>query len=146
MRAVGLFLTIGVLAATPVLGGTDDVPSQVDPTAQSIPQEEWRRMVRGRTVTYRIGPDLWAYERYAPRGNGVEIQLMDGTCMTGRWTYKEGAYCFNWNSELNSCFQHLRTEDEILIVPIVDGESMGAVQTVSGISDLPITCGPTLSS
>jgi len=145
MRYWVFLFAVLMLSVASARAATDDPPGEIFPTAKAIPEAEWRRMVRGRTVTYRIGPDLWAFERYAASGNGVEIQLMDGTCMTGRWTFEDGAYCFNWTSELNSCFYHLRTEDQILIVPVVDGGE-AAVQTVSAISDLPLTCGPTLSS
>ena len=131
-------------ALSPVQAGED--PGAPEAGERLIPAAEWRAMVRGRTVTYRIGTDVWAYEAYAPSGNHVSIQLADGTCMDGTWYHKDDAFCFEWLGTFTSCFQHVRTEDGILIVPIEDGSVAGTVQMVAGISDLALSCGQTLSS
>ena len=111
-----------------------------------IPLEEWDSMVRGRTVTYRIGQEVWAQEVYAPHGNAVWIQLSDGTCMSGTWYHVRDTYCFDWDPALSSCFRHVRRDGEILIIPVVDGEPAGDIQTVAAINDLPLTCSQTYSS
>lgn len=107
---------------------------------------EWKKMVLGRTVTYRIGPQIWAQEAYDTGTNAVSIRLADGTCMDGTWSHTGNTFCFAWTGAETSCFRHVRDAGQILIVPMVDGEPSGTVQTVTGVSDLPLTCGPALSS
>ncbi len=112
-----------------------------------IDPSEWRRMVQGRTVIYQIGSETWAYETYAAPGSDlVAILLADGTCMDGTWYHRNLEFCYAWSRGETSCFRHVRVGDEILVIPMVDGAPSGSVQTVSGISDKPIVCGPALSS
>ncbi|MEM8657575.1 MAG: hypothetical protein AAF813_07050 [Pseudomonadota bacterium] len=111
-----------------------------------ISVEEWRDMVQGRTVTYNAGGQFWANEVYHPSTNHVMIQVADGTCMEGTWSYERGTYCFAWIDAPTSCFRHVREGGEILIIPIVDGAPAGSVQTVAGVSDIPLKCGPDLTS
>lgn len=113
---------------------------------QDIAPAEWRDMVRGRTVTYLIGGAVWAQEAYGRHGNGVSIKLADGTCMEGVWEHTGTAFCFAWTGGEYSCFRHVRVDDEILIIPVQDGEPAGTVQSVKQISDLPLACGPALTS
>lgn len=148
-QALALAAALAVLGATGVLAG--DAPRASDgPIAgdgiEEIAPAEWKRMVLGHTVTYRIGGRLWAHEAYATTGNAVEIQLFDGTCMEGVWEWADGAYCFYWSGGEDSCFRHVRADGEILVIPVGDGMPGGTIQTVAGISDLPLTCGPALSS
>jgi hypothetical protein len=114
--------------------------------AVDIPVEEWREMAAGRTLTYRIGEELWAFERYAPAGDGVMLQFYDGTCLEGRWDYAAPLYCFHWEGEGTSCFRHARLGEEVLIIETRDGVETGAVQEMTGVSDLPLTCGPAVTS
>ncbi len=132
-------------AAETPLRVTQDIVEAEDGLVD-IPKAEWFDMVRGRTVIYKIGPDVWAFETYATTGNYVAIQLADGSCMDGTWEHVDGAFCFAWESREYSCFRHARDGEEILIIPVVDGVQSGTTQLVSGISDAPITCGPDLVS
>ncbi len=111
-----------------------------------IGKDEWFSMVSGRTVIYKIGPDLWAYETYSTRSNYVIIQLANGECMEGTWEHIDGTFCFAWDNREYSCFRHARDGDQILIIPTVDGEPSGTIQTVSDITSDPVPCGPELTS
>lgn len=142
MRLVHAILTAAILSSALPAAAEDGA---VDDW-QDITVEEWREMVLGRTVTYRIGPQVWAQEAYDVNSNAVAIRLADGTCMEGTWTHLDNVYCFAWIDTETSCFRHVRDDGEILVIPIVDGEPSGAVQTVAGVSDLPLACGPNLSS
>ncbi|HPG23927.1 MAG TPA: hypothetical protein PLH75_14155 [Amaricoccus sp.] len=114
--------------------------------AQDIPVEEWIAMARGRTLTYRIDDRFWAMERYDPGSNRVRLQLTDGTCMEGTWDYSPPHYCFHWNGIGTACFRHVRQGDEILIIETRDGVDTPMVQTMTGVSDIPLACGPAVTS
>lgn len=121
-------------------------PETAEPPLPGIAPGEWHAMVKGRTVTYEIDGQVWAQEAYDLSTNAVAIRLIDGTCMEGTWAYRNGEYCFAWTSGENSCFLHVRTAGRILVIPVVDGVQSGTVQTVGGITDVPLTCGPALTS
>ncbi|MEM9228393.1 MAG: hypothetical protein AAGB10_02205 [Pseudomonadota bacterium] len=142
-------IIFGISAAAVLLGGLAPIAMAQDgppDTWDDISVSEWRQMVKGRTVTYRIGGQLWAHEAYDTSGNRVAIRTADGSCMEGTWSYDNGAYCFAWDAAPASCFRHVRQGSEILIVPLIDGVPSGAVQTVEGVSDIPLNCGPDLTS
>ena len=130
------------LLAQAVAATESGAPEQGDVAQPGIAPAEWRAMVRGRTVTYQIDGQAWAQEAYDLTTNAVAIRLIDGTCMEGTWSYTDGEYCFAWTSGEHSCFLHVRAADQILIIPVVDGVQSGTIQTVGGISDAPLTCGP----
>lgn len=113
---------------------------------EDIAPEEWREMVEGHSVTYNIGGAFWAREAYDPASNAVVIRMADGSCLEGTWNWTEGVYCFAWRGQGTSCFRHVRSGDKILIIPMVDGLPSGAIQTVAGVSDLPVSCGSGLTS
>lgn len=114
---------------------------------KDIPIDDWREMVRGRTVTYSIGGDVWARETYDTGSDTVWIRLADGTCMDGVWTWNDGVYCYAWSSGEFSCFRHVRSQGSILVIPVLeDGTGLGTIQTVTQISDVPASCGPELTS
>jgi len=130
------------LMAAPALAADDPVGGGlVDLTA-----DQWRQMVQGRTVTYLIGEERWANERYDPVGNGVSIQLADGTCMDGFWYMSEALFCFAWAMADTSCFRHVSDGDVILVIPTVDGLTSGTIQSVAGISDTALNCSGDLTS
>jgi len=62
-----------LLSAGPLFAG--ETASQ----SGDIPVEEWREMALGKTLTYMIGPEFFALERYAPTGNRVDLQLNTGS-------------------------------------------------------------------
>jgi hypothetical protein len=107
-----------------------------------IPVEEWSAMAEGRTLTYTIGGEFWAFERYHPGSNRVTLQFYDGACLDGVWDYSAPHYCFHWDGEGTSCFRHARLGDEILILETRDGVETGALQVMTGVSDAPLSCGP----
>jgi hypothetical protein len=108
--------------------------------------EEWAAMASGRTLTYRIDGELWAMEHYVPGTDRVVLQFQDGTCINGTWDFAAPLYCFHWEVEGTSCFRHVRSGDEILILETVDGVDTGAVQVMTGVSDTPLACGPAVMS
>lgn len=135
-------LAFATLLATPLAAEeTPHTNALVD-----IPKEEWVSMVAGRTVVYKIGLDLWAFETYSRDSNFVSIQLANGECMDGTWNHIDGTFCFAWDNREYSCFRHARAGEEILIIPTVDGQPAGTTQTVSDITDAPMPCGPDLVS
>jgi hypothetical protein len=115
-------------------------------TATDIPVEEWIAMAMGRTLTYRIDGALWALERYHPGTNRVTLQLYDGTCLEGTWEYAAPLYCFHWNGSERSCFRHARLGDEILIIETQDGADTTMLQNMTAVSDIPLACGPAVTS
>lgn len=124
---------------------TDD--SETGGGMADIALDDWRDMVRGRTVTYSIGGDIWARETYDTGSDTVWIRLADGSCMEGIWTWADGVYCFDWTSGEFSCFRHVRADGQILVIPVLeDGTGIGTIQTVTQISDVPASCGPELTS
>ncbi|MEM9430798.1 MAG: hypothetical protein AAGA32_15045 [Pseudomonadota bacterium] len=132
---------VSAALATPARLATGDDNALVD-----IPKAEWINLVRGRTVIYNIGPNVWAFESYPMTGPFVSIKLADGTCMDGTWEHVDGAFCFRWENREYSCFRHARDGADILIIPVVDGVQSGTVQTVSAITDAPVGCGSDLIS
>lgn len=154
LAAIAPSLMLALMLA-PLTGGAQEMPAppplpplaSVPADATDISGEDWARMVRGRTVTYAIEGAFWAQEMYNPVGNIVSIRLNDGTCMEGLWTHSEGQFCFAWDNGELSCFRHLeQPAGPILIVPVNNGAQIGTMQTVLGISDIPLVCGPALSS
>jgi hypothetical protein len=113
--------------------------------AGDIPVEEWRAMATGRTVTYRIYGALWALERYFP-GDRVQLQLYDGTCLDGTWSYRAPHYCFHWQGQGTSCFRHARVGAAIVVIQTQDGVDTALTQDVSAVTDTPLDCGPPATS
>ena len=116
-----------------------------DDSLVDIPVDEWREMAAGRTLTYTIGDQIFALERYARTGNQVELQFADGSCFTGTWTYQDNLYCFDWGYDRPHCFRHVRSGDQILVFNVVDGVATGDVQEMVRITDAPLACGQNLS-
>lgn len=112
---------------------------------RDIPVEEWRALALGRTLTYTIDGNFFAFERYAPDGNQLEIQSVTGECMSGTWAFEDGAYCFYWDQSPKVCFRHFRAGGQIIISSIVDGVEIGSYQTMSTVSDAQLNCGMNLS-
>lgn len=135
-----MILAAALLAGLPVFAaGTE--PGAL-PGLADIPVEEWRSMSAGRTLTYTIGGEFWALERYAPGTDRVTLQFYDGTCLEGRWEYVAPLYCFHWEGEGTSCFRHARLGQDILVLETRDGVETGALQTMSAVTDTPLACGP----
>ena len=113
--------------------------------AGDIPVEEWRAMAGGRTVTYRIDGALWALERYFA-GNRVQLQLYDGSCLDGTWSYEAPHYCFHWEGQGTSCFRHARVGGAIVVIQTQDGTDTPLTQDVTAVTDTPLDCGPPATS
>ena len=114
--------------------------------AVNIPVEEWIAMAEGRTLTYRINGEFWALEHYYPGTNHVTLQLYDGTCMQGTWDYAKPLYCFHWEGQGTSCFRHARVDDEIVIIETQGGLDTPMTQSMTAVTDVPLTCGPAVTS
>ena len=99
-------------------------------------------MATGRTLTYRIDGELWAFEHYTPGTNRVQIELYDGTCMSGTWDYAAPHYCFHWEGQGTSCFRHVRLGEEILVIEADEGAGTPMTQSMTAVSDAPLSCGP----
>ena len=142
MRIVALFLA---LLALPALAQVNlaITPDRIE-SAKDISRDEWYAMVKGRTVTYRIGDLVWAHETYDPRTNKVYIAMADGKCMEGVWTHLDNEFCFAWDDNDFVCFRHARSEGEILIIPMENGQPDGDTQVVKSITDTGLPCGPEL--
>jgi len=141
MRPI-LAFTVLVMSVLPV-SATEPNPATPEVTLDpgDIPPEEWRALVRGQTLHYRINGENWALEQYAPLGNGVVLQLLQtGECLTGEWSYRDGQYCFAWNSGETSCFRHTRVGGQIVVIHMEDGAPTGGVQTMDLAGDTPLTC------
>jgi hypothetical protein len=131
-----------LLAVLLLLPAASQTPAERIARAVDIPVEEWTAMAAGRTLTYRIDGDLWALEHYTPGTNRVQIELYDGTCMTGTWDYSAPHYCFHWDGQGTSCFRHARLGDEVLVIEASDGQDTPMTQSMTGVSDTPLSCGP----
>jgi hypothetical protein len=134
-----------ILAALAMPAAAQDLPGELS-AADDIPVDEWAEMAMGRTLTYRIDGELWAFERYHRGGNRVTLQLYDGTCMEGTWDYRPPYYCFHWNITGTACFRHARLANEILIIEDSAGDGPPPVQKMTSVSDLPLQCGPAVTS
>ena len=143
MRPSLIALVAALALPLPLLAGP---LTERSPAAEDIPVEEWIAMATGRTLTYRIDDRFWAMERYEPGTNRVRLQLNDGTCMDGTWDYSAPHYCFHWNEVGTACFRHVRQDGEILIIETRDGVDSPMVQTMTGVSDIPLACGPAVTS
>ncbi len=128
------------------LGGASQSPAERIAGAANIPVAEWTAMAMGHTLTYRINGEFWALEHYYPGTDRVTLQLYDGSCMQGTWDYHEPFYCFHWEGQRPSCFRHARVDGEILIIETQGGQDTPLTQTMSGVSDVPLTCGPAVVS
>lgn len=144
MRLLDLALTAAVVALLPAASQT--APENRLSEGTDIPVEEWRAMAMGRTLTYKIGGELWALERYFTGTNYVALQLFDGTCLQGTWDYRAPLFCFHWDGQGTSCFRHVRVGSEILIVETQDGQDTAMTQEMTGVSDAPVSCGPAVTS
>ena len=128
------------------LPGASQSPAERIATATNIPVAEWTAMAMGRTLTYRINGEFWALEHYYPGTDRVTLELYDGTCLHGTWDYSDPLYCFHWEGQGTSCFRHARADGEILIIETQDGQDTALTQTMTGVSDVPLTCGPAVVS
>ncbi len=143
--AIHLFvlLTGALPAMTPLAAQTLPVPLA---GAEEIPFEEWSAMSAGRTLVYRIDGEVWALEYYYPGTNRVALQLNDGKCLQGTWDYSAPYYCFHWEAQGTACFRHTRRDGEILVMESGSGNGTAAVQHMSAVTDIPLSCGPDLTS
>ena len=76
----------------------------------------------------------------------MTLQLYDGSCMQGTWDYTEPLYCFHWEGQGTSCFRHARLDGEILIIETQDGADTPMTQSMTAVTDIPLTCGPAVTS
>jgi hypothetical protein len=136
------------LAATSILflPAASLSPAERIAQAKDIPVEEWTAMAMGRTLTYRIDGELWAFEHYHPGTDRVTLQLYDGTCMEGRWDYTAPVYCFHWEGQEESCFRHARLGAEIIVIENRGGADTPMTQEMTQVSDMPLACGPAVIS
>lgn len=135
-------LLAAALICLPCLGlAAETGPAPIGGLAD-ISHAEWAKMASGRTLTYTIGGEFWAREHYAADSNRVTLQFYDGMCLDGTWSWRDGLFCFDWRNEGISCFRHARLGNEILVLETREGVETGAIQVMSGVSDLPVSCGP----
>lgn len=132
---------LAALAVLSLLPAASLTPAERIARAVDIPVEEWTAMASGRTLTYRIDGALWALEHYTPGTNRVQIELSDGTCMTGTWDYSAPRYCFHWEGQGTSCFRHARLGDEILVIEAGEVGDTPVTQSMTAITDVPLSCG-----
>jgi hypothetical protein len=142
-----IFAAVIVALLAPALpGSAAESQSRIYPEAADIPVADWVAMAMGRTLTYRINGEFWALEHYYPGTDRVTLQLNDGTCLQGTWDYTAPIYCFHWEEEGTACFRHAKRGDEVLIIETRDGQDTPAVQTMTGVTDAPLHCGPAVTS
>lgn len=143
MRPIPAALVAAALLLLPA--ASQSLPERIA-RAVDIPVQEWTAMAMGRTLTYRIEGDLWAFEHYYPGTDRVTLQLYDGTCMEGRWAYAAPLYCFYWEGQDGSCFRHVRLGEEIIIIENHDGVDTPMTQAMTAVTDMPLACGPAVVS
>lgn len=142
MRALLTFLLLAqALPAAALDPFIDRIGEAVD-----IPAGEWTAMAAGRTLTYQIDGTLFAREHYYPGSDHVTLQLADGHCLEGTWSYTAPHYCFYWEGEPPACFRHARLDQEILVIQTEDGADTPVIQRMTGVTDLPLFCGPAVTS
>lgn len=139
LPAVLMLFAPATLAAQPAPRG--EAPPNEMATAENIPVEEWIAMADGNTLTYQINGALFALEHYYPRSNRVTLQTNDGRCLEGTWAYEAPHYCFYWENDPPVCFRHIRLGSKIVVIETWQGYDTPATQTVTGVSDTPVTCG-----
>jgi hypothetical protein len=129
-----------------VLPAASQVPDPGPQPVVNIPVAEWTAMASGRTLTYRIDGALWALEHYYPGTDRVTLQLYDGSCMQGTWDYSDPLYCFHWDGQSTSCFRHVREGERIEIIEARDGVDTPMTQEMTAVTDIPLQCGPAVTS
>ena len=139
MRRLPVPAAVAVLLLLPAASQT---PAERIAGAVDIPLAEWVAMAEGRTLTYRINGELWALEHYTPGTNRVQIELYDGTCMTGTWDYAAPRYCFHWEGQGTSCFRHARVGGEIVVIEASGDSDVPMTQSMTEVTDTPLACGP----
>lgn len=107
---------------------------------RSIPAEEWRERVDGRTVYYEIDGALHGREYYEPNSNNVVFIFANGQCDEGVWSEENGVYCYDFGGQ--HCFYQFERGDEIIIREVLSG----AEQRVSQITDERLSCSPEIIS
>ncbi len=143
MQRVATTLCIMMLCAGSA--GAESLSERIS-EAVDIPVEDWRDMAQGRTLTYRMNDEFFALERYARAGNAVTLQLANGQCLEGTWSYEAPIYCFDWGSDGMACFRHTRLGDDIYIVQTEEGADTANIQQMVAVNDVPVTCGPVVGS
>ncbi len=143
MRPIHAVLAAATLLLLPAASQS---PAERVSRAVNIPVEEWTAMAMGHTLTYRINGTFWALEHYYPDTDRVTLQLYDGSCMEGRWDYSEPLFCFYWEGQDPSCFRHARLDGEILIIESQNGADTMMTQSMSDVTDVPLACGPAVTS
>jgi hypothetical protein len=143
MRPIEALAAALLLLVLPAASQAPDTPAE---QAANIPVGEWTAMASGRTLTYRIDGALWALEHYYPGSNRVTLQLYDGSCMQGTWDYSDPLYCFHWDGQGTSCFRHVRLGERIVIIESQDGADTSMTQDMTGVTDIPLQCGPAVTS
>lgn len=128
-----------LLLSSPVTAG------EAVPQGGDIPVEDWRKMALGKTLTYMIGSEFFALERYAPTGNRVDLQLNTGECLAGTWSHAQNSYCFDWGDDRAACFRHVRTGEGITIIQLDNGVETSNIQQMTSVSDAPLNCGQNMS-
>lgn len=131
---------LAILLSATSVSASDELFPDAD-----ISEADWRNLALGKTLTYRIGDTFFALERYAISGNRVEIQLSSGECLSGTWSHSGNAYCYSWESSPPVCFRHLNVNDEIIVVQVENGQPTDNIQTMTNISEAPLSCGQNLS-
>lgn len=142
MRA---FLTLLLLAQAMPAAALDPLAGRIG-EAVDIPAEDWAAMAAGRTLTYQIEGAPFAREHYYPGTDRVTLQLEDGHCLEGRWSYAAPFYCFYWEGEAPACFRHVRLDQTIVVIQTDNGVDTPVIQRMTGVSDTPLFCGPAVTS
>ncbi len=142
MRAL---LTLLLLAQAMPAAALDPLVDRIG-EAVDIPAEEWAAMATGRTLTYQIEGVPFARERYYPGTDRVTLQLADGQCLQGTWSYAAPLYCFRWEGEEPACFRHARLGQTILVIQTDNGADTPVIQRMTGVTDTPLFCGPAVTS
>jgi hypothetical protein len=106
------------------------------PVEEQISLDEWRALTAGRTVWYSLNGAHWGKEHFHPNEDRATFVGADGDCITARWIYADGVYCFAYGGL--HCFRHLRRGDEIVVSPL----GSGMEQVVEQIDRTPLSCEP----
>lgn len=108
---------------------------------QPFDAHSWRAWAGGKTVIYFDSDDrLDGYERFGRQSDRSDWRFVDGPCEAGRWSERDGVFCFDYPGG-RFCYLHFRRGGDVFVRDVTDGEEFRAV-----LSDAPIQCGPSPTS
>ncbi len=139
-----VILTLLILIASPGFAQSRLSLLEKFNAGELIDGAEWDAITAGKTITYAIGGFDTYVEQYDPNSNTIWGEYIDGTCFEGYWQEIGASLCFFWEGIEPVCSQQVRYNDEIIVMMTKDDMPTYSMQTITKITNIPVSCGPDL--